>query len=189
MLIAFITLSMVFVLVWTIGDTSSVSCQSLYQIHSICSMSSDIICTAIVVNFFPLMYKVILETKWNLRLERQFPGFRNFCYVRKNFITPCNRITDLESSICCCPWLTGHSRKLLRGFPDCLCEVSHCSPLTDGRQSILYIGLPKIPEHVYGSHCSSNWSSISGFVWSVLWHLGSSSSCFWFCWFVAAMLW
>ncbi len=108
------------------------------------------------------MYRVILETKWNLRLEHHFPGFRKFCYVRKKFITPCNRIADLQSSICCCPWLTGHSRKLSRGFPDYLCEVSHCSPLTDGRQSILYIGLLKIPEHVYGSHCSSNHSSISG---------------------------
>ncbi len=40
--IAFITLKMVFVLAWTIGDACSLSCQSYYQSCFVCSMSSDI---------------------------------------------------------------------------------------------------------------------------------------------------
>jgi hypothetical protein len=38
--IAFINLRMVFVLVWTIGDASSLACQSLNQVHFIYSSMS-----------------------------------------------------------------------------------------------------------------------------------------------------
>jgi hypothetical protein len=43
MQITFITLRMMFVLAWTIGDASSLSCQSLYQFHFVWSMSSGIV--------------------------------------------------------------------------------------------------------------------------------------------------
>ncbi len=42
-----ITLRMVSVLAWTIGDASSLSCQSVYQVHFVCSMSSGIIATIV----------------------------------------------------------------------------------------------------------------------------------------------
>jgi hypothetical protein len=42
--IAFITLKMVFVLAWTIGDASSLACQSLNQVHFFySSMSSGLL--------------------------------------------------------------------------------------------------------------------------------------------------
>jgi hypothetical protein len=37
---AFITLRMVFVLAWTIGDASSLSCQPPYRVDFVCSTSS-----------------------------------------------------------------------------------------------------------------------------------------------------
>jgi hypothetical protein len=43
MQITFIKLRMVFVLAWTIGDASCLSCQSLYQFHFVWSMSSGIL--------------------------------------------------------------------------------------------------------------------------------------------------
>jgi hypothetical protein len=36
-------LSVMFVLAWTIGDASSLSCQSQYQVSFVCSMSNGII--------------------------------------------------------------------------------------------------------------------------------------------------
>jgi len=42
-----ITLRMVSVLAWTIGDASSLSCQSVYQVHCVCSMCSGIIATIV----------------------------------------------------------------------------------------------------------------------------------------------
>jgi hypothetical protein len=42
--IAFITLKMVFVLAWTVGDASSLTCQSLNQVHLVySSMSSGLL--------------------------------------------------------------------------------------------------------------------------------------------------
>ncbi len=42
--ITFITLKIVFVLAWTIGDANSLSCQSLHQVHFVySSMSSGIV--------------------------------------------------------------------------------------------------------------------------------------------------
>ncbi len=41
--ITFVTLKVVFVLARTIGDASSLSCQSLYQSRFVCSMSSSIV--------------------------------------------------------------------------------------------------------------------------------------------------
>jgi hypothetical protein len=70
MSIAFITLKMVFVLAWTIGDASSQSCQSLYQSCFVCRMSSGIVAQSkfnTIIRFWEVALVATVCLSWQIK--------------------------------------------------------------------------------------------------------------------------
>ncbi len=118
-----------------------------------------------------LLYGVILETEWNLRLWQYSKGFHSV----GNFSIPAclQWFTDCDLWICSCTWLVVHFRKLLDGFPNYLGEVSLIvlDPLLGAdnevsgnvigcKKSILHILLLKVSEYVYDCcHLSNPFST------------------------------
>jgi hypothetical protein len=119
MQITFITSRMVFGLAWTIGDASSLSCQSLYQLlffHTICSSNinrhrwtllSDVVPLkklpqSLPVVTLPLVFvplkssgSFLLCTELFFKLSRIWDYvsiFKGFCYIRNGYIPACNKL-------------------------------------------------------------------------------------------------